>query len=307
MEKEVLKFKVAPEEHKQRLDKFLVNKLPNYTRSQIQKIIKAGHVTVNDKKVTVHHFLKTNDLITAALKEEKKPLIKELPEPKIIFEDENFLVLDKPSGLIVHPTEKVKSGTLVDFLLKHFPAIKGVGEDPNRPGIVHRLDKDASGLMVIAKNQNAFAHLKKQFQNREIFKEYTALLFGSLPKDSGTITFPIGRSKTNRRLMAARPLKEAGREALTNYQVIQRFKNYTLVKAIIKTGRPHQIRVHFKSIGHGVVGDPIYKTRGLKIKKEYPRIFLHSSKIVFKDFNNQPKEFNSPLPQELQNFLKIIS
>jgi len=288
----------------QRLDKFLTSQLKSISRSQIQKLIKANLVKVNNQKTTVHYFLKAGDQIT--LEKTDKPPVK-IQKPKIIFENDDYLVINKPSGLLVHPTENIKTGTLVDFLIERYPTIKKVGGNPKRPGIVHRLDRDVSGLMIIAKNQKTFDHLKKQFQDRRVTKIYTALVYGGLEKDSGTIDFPIARSKTDRRLMAARPRSQGGREAVSKYEVIKRFKNYTLVKVQILTGRPHQIRVHFKGLGYPVVGDKIYKTRKLKIKEEPERIFLHSSHLAFRDLNGQTLEFNSALPKSLRDYLKQIS
>lgn len=178
---------------------------------------------------------------------------------KIIYENDGFLVLDKPAGLEVYSEIKKEEPTLVDWLLEKYPAIAKVGPDPARPGIVHRLDKAASGLMVVAKTRFAFDHLAKQFLERQVKKEYTVLVHGSVSKDEGTIEFPLARAKSGR--FAALPMGSEGRVAITEYEVIERFRNFTLLKVRIKTGRTHQIRVHLHALGHSVVGDKLYKQK----------------------------------------------
>ncbi len=223
---------------------------------------------------------------------------------KIIFENENFLVIDKPVGLEVAAEVKKIEPTLVDWLMKKYPAVAKVGPDPGRPGIVHRLDKAASGLMVVAKTQVAFEHLIKQFEERKIKKEYTVLVHGQVSKDEGTVEFPIARAKSGR--FAALPRgSESGRVAITEYEVAQRFRNFTLLKVRIKTGRTHQIRVHLHALGHSVVGDKLYRQKKIK-KVVLDRLFLHASKLGFYNLENQWMEFSSGLPAELENFLKVI-
>ena len=231
-----------------------------------------------------------------------------------IFEDNNFLVINKPAGLLVHGADHIKEPALVDQLLKQYPELAKIGEDPYRPGIIHRLDKQVSGLMAIAKTQNAFDHLKKQFQARTITKIYTALVYGKIEKDEDEINFPIQRSNKGYK-MAALPFTtkgeptQEGRRAITEFQVSRKFINYTLLKIKIKTGRTHQIRVHMSAYGHPIAGDDLYstkKTREKNRKIELDRIFLAATELSFADLNGKQKQFKIKLPEELNNFLKII-
>lgn len=240
----------------------------------------------------------------------------------IIYEDENCLVINKPAGLAVHGGGNIKEETLVDWLIDKYPEIKNVGEDLNRPGIVHRLDMDVSGLMVIAKNNESFQDLKRQFKERKTEKEYSALVYGKVSKDGDLINFPIKRSKDGNK-MAALPKnteelltrrhpknRDKGniggffkaREAITEFTVIQRFVNYTLLKIRIKTGRTHQIRVHFFAYGHPLVGDDLYftkKTKDKNAKINLGRVFLVASRLSFTDRKGEKKEFKIDLPDEL--------
>ncbi len=227
-----------------------------------------------------------------------------MEEPKIIFEDGDILVVSKPAGLEVSSEIKKDEPTLVDWLVKKYPSIAKVGPDPARPGIVHRLDKNASGLLLVAKTEAAFENLTKQFKGRTIKKEYTVLVHGEVGKDEGTIDFPIARAKSGR--FAALPLgSESGRMAVTEYEVIERFKNFTLLKVRIKTGRTHQIRVHFFALGYPVVGDKLYGLKKIKTPL-LPRLFLHASYLSFKNLAGEQVEFRSDLPDELKNFLKTL-
>lgn len=253
--------------------------------------------------------------------------LKEIEEKvEIIFENDNCLVINKPAGLVVHGGGNIKDLTLSDWLLEKYPEIKDVGDDPMRPGIVHRLDMDVSGLMVVAKTKASFNNLKKQFMNREVHKEYIALVHGKLSKDYDTIDFSIKRSKDGYR-MAATPKntqdllvrhqpksRDKGnieayfksKEAITDFEVIQRFVNYTLVKVIIKTGRTHQIRVHFFAYGHPLVGDPLYytsKTKEKNKKFDLDRVFLFSDKLSFNDIDSKKLSFSIDMPDELKDKL----
>lgn len=225
-------------------------------------------------------------------------------EIKIVYEDNNFLVIDKPAGLEVAAEIKTDEPTLVLWLVKKYPGISKIGPDPARPGIVHRLDKNASGLLLVAKTETAFENFSKQFKERTVKKEYTVLVHGELTQEEGVIEFPIARAKSGR--FAALPLSsEAGRPAVTEYEVIKRFKNFTLLLARIKTGRTHQIRVHFFALGYPVVGDKLYRPRKIK-EAALPRLFLHASKISFIDLDGGKKEFRSDLPEELRDFLNNL-
>lgn len=233
---------------------------------------------------------------------------------KKIFEDDNYLVIDKPVGLLSHGAPHIEESTLVEQLLKNYPQIAKVGDDPNRPGIIHRLDKLVSGLMVIAKNQASFDGLKKQFQKRTIKKYYTALVYGKIEKDEDEIDFPIERSSRGHK-MAAKPStvkgekNESGRNALTEFNIIKRYINYTLLKVKIKTGRTHQIRVHMAAYGHPVVGDDLYGTKKTKIKNKklnLERIFLVADELEFIDPEGKTQKFQIDLPEKLNKILKTI-
>ena len=224
---------------------------------------------------------------------------------KIIFENEDIIVIDKPANLTVHPVHPEQKDTLVNELITHYPEIKNVGEDPLRPGIVHRLDKDTSGLMVIAKNNKVFEHLKNQFQQRKVEKKYIALVHGKVKDKKGTITKSISFSKKDHKKRSAL-LDEKSKRAWTEYQVIENFENYTLLEVSIKTGRTHQIRIHLASIGHPVAGDKQYKFKRQINPKNLSRQFLHAKYLKFQLLDGKIMEFKSELPEDLKNTLKEI-
>ena len=304
----------------QRLDKFLTTadsiwpSLPS--RSQIQKMVKQGLIKINGSPVSPHYGLKSGDKINIqkkSLKSGRPATRKAASAPahdiKIIDQTGGFLVINKPAGIAVHGGADY---ALVDWLKAEIPAIKNVGDDRSRPGIVHRLDKGVSGLMVIAKTQPAFDHLKKQFQQRTIIKEYTALVYGQIHKAEGLINFPIARSKNGYK-MAAVPLTDRGepskigRLAITQFQIISRLINFTLLKIKIKTGRTHQIRVHLAAYGHPVVGDDVYgsaKAKAQNKKLGRKRIFLVADRLGFSDLENKPRDYKISLTEELIKILK---
>jgi 23S rRNA pseudouridine1911/1915/1917 synthase len=318
-----MKFIITKEYSGHRLDKFITHKLGTFSRSQIQKMIKNGKITVNDKKTTPHNFLKENDEITITRHPERSDGISKklkLPKFKTITETPDYIVIEKPAGVVVHGALGIKESTLVDAIVKKYPDIKKVYDKKDkcseiRPGIVHRLDKEASGLMVVARNTKSLNSLKKQFQERKVKKVYYALVDGNIESETGTINTPLLKNKEG--LMAARTdaKNEEAREALTTFAVEKRFKNYTLLKVEIHTGRTHQIRAHLKSIGHSIVGDELYVTRsheGALIKRrkvdraKLGRIFLHASELGFWNLAKKWQEFKTPLPKELKKFLKEI-
>lgn len=233
---------------------------------------------------------------------------------KKIFENNNFIIINKPAGLLTHGNDHIKELTLVDQLLKDIPSIAKIGEDPSRPGIMHRLDRNVSGLLAIAKTQDAFDHLKKQFQSRAVKKIYTGLVYGKIEKDEDEINFPILRSAKGYK-MAALPLTERGglnqrgKLAITNFKITKKFINCTLLEIKIKTGRMHQIRVHLAAYGHPLVGDDLYgtkKTREKNKKINLGRIFLAANKLSFLDLDGKKQSFEIDLPDELKTFLKQI-
>lgn len=225
-----------------------------------------------------------------------------MQEIKIIYEDENILAVNKPAGLVVHGPD-----SLVDWLLKNYPEIKNVGEDPARPGIVHRLDKDTSGVILIAKNQKSFEYFKNQFIDRKIKKTYLVLVDGIINPpaggNSGIINLPIAKSKKDfRKKTAVGKMVGITREAVTEYKVVKRFNKYTLLGVYPKTGRTHQIRVHFKAINHPVVGDKLYG----KKEQILPRQFLHAQSLEFINLDGSRIKIEAGLPDDLKNFLNML-
>ncbi|MBI5139782.1 RluA family pseudouridine synthase [Candidatus Nomurabacteria bacterium] len=226
---------------------------------------------------------------------------------KILYEDPNILVIDKPSGISVHPDGRSNEKTITDWVLKKYPRMKNVGEpmgDIPRPGVVHRLDRDTSGVLVLAKNQKTYEFLKKQFQDREIKKVYHAIVSGNIKSDKGIINKPIGRSpKDFRRWLAGRGARGELREAITEYRVLKRLKNFTYLEVKPKTGRTHQIRVHMKYLSHPVVCDSLYNPDGL-CPKGLKRMALHALSIEFKTPKGKKLKIEAPLPSEFKKMLK---
>ncbi|MDP2918222.1 MAG: RluA family pseudouridine synthase [bacterium] len=288
-----------------RLDQFLVKKKPKFSRSYWQKEIKAGRILVNDKIVSAHQKLVIGDKIKIVAAPAAPP---PLPAPplKVIAETNDFIIIEKPTGLLVHPTDTGRESTLIDSLIAYEPKIKKVGEDPKRPGIVHRLDREVSGVMVIAKTQKMFNHLKEQFAERKMKKEYTALVKGKLIKDTDEINFTIGHKEGSGR-MAARPALGDDREAVTKYEVLKRFANSTLVLVKPETGRTHQIRAHFHALGHPIVGDTIYRLKRQSREPEAPRLMLHATKLSFSDLSDTEQTFESPLPKKFAEFIEQLN
>jgi 23S rRNA pseudouridine1911/1915/1917 synthase len=287
--------------HGARLDVFLTEQLPDTSRSQIAKALKRGGATVNGKVASVHQFLKTNDEVAfsdTGKPEEPTYVAPILPAPplEIIDETPDWIVVNKASGVLVHPDAKQHTGTLADSLVAHDPAIAKIGEDPERPGIMHRLDKEASGLMVIAKTQDAFDDLKKQFAEHTVDKSYVALVYGEMDQEEGDIKFRIAHSKTKNR-MAARPQhEEEGRAAWTHYKVREQYRNAALLDVSIFSGRTHQIRAHLLALNHPIIGDPLYKRPKEDRSIKAPRLMLQSYHLAFRDPKTQEiRSFDIPL------------
>ncbi|MBI4261936.1 RluA family pseudouridine synthase [Candidatus Uhrbacteria bacterium] len=310
---------VRTEDIGKRLDKFLQEYCPDFSRSQIQKAIKDGTITLNEKKVAVHHFLKAGDVVQGTL-----AVIAPLActpnaslEIPIIAETKEYMVINKPSGVIVHQADGHREpDAITNWAVAHDPAIAAIGDDPVRPGIVHRLDQDVSGCMVIAKTPASFLHLKSAFQAGSIEKKYTALVYGVLVNRGGTLNFPIARSTTHDGRMAARPktgesrmmnneLRTDEKDAVTEYTVLKQYQQYALVEARPRTGRTHQIRVHFHALGHPIVGDPLYQPKE-KRKPIIDRVFLHATQLSFQDLHGTRQTYTSPIPKQLQQILDTI-
>lgn len=290
---------------KQRLDKFLTEQFAQLSRSYWQKEIKKRNILVNQQTVTPHHFLKNGDTIDIDVAPEKITTPKIWPL-KIVAESDNFLIINKPAGLTVHRTHNHSTEyTLADMLLARWPILKSVGENQLRPGIVHRLDKEVSGVMIIAKNNTTFWHLKKQFKDRQIKKIYLGLVYGQMPDLSGKIDFKITRSSRSGK-MVARPSNQIGKEALTEYEVIKSNQHYSYLKITPHTGRTHQIRLHLAALGHPLVGEYLHIPKKLKRFKNIDRIFLHAYSLGFYDLTNNWQEYKVPLPTNLKKILNSL-
>jgi 23S rRNA pseudouridine1911/1915/1917 synthase len=303
------KYAVPEHEAGERLDAWLAQQDPDRSRTAFQKLIKEGGVLVNGKKAKAHFVVKGGDVVEVEGPAKKKASGKaaEIPEVKVVDETPDFLVIEKPSGLLVHPAPSQKTSTLVDFLLKHDPKIKGVGDAKERPGIVHRLDREASGLMVVAKTKKMFEHLKAQFQVHDIAKEYLALVYGKVVKDFDTIATSIGRKKGRGRMSARSKAQEGDKDAVSHYDVLERFPQATLVKVRTETGRMHQVRVHMKSIGHSLVGDTLYGTPKQETTSlRHVRLFLHAAALGFTDLDGKRREYRSDLPPDLHAVIETL-
>lgn len=286
------------ENEKGRLDKVLVELLPTLTRSHVQQWIKEGDVTVNSKSAKSNYKVQTGDIIDI-IEPDLIPLNVEAENIplEIVYEDEEMLVINKPQGMVVHPSAGHQTGTLVNALMYHVKDLSGIN-GTIRPGIVHRIDKDTSGLLMVAKNDLAHENLAAQLKDHSSLREYYALVHGVIPHDKGTIDAPVGRSKNDRK---KQDIIDGGRSAVTHFQVLERFKDFTLVSLKLETGRTHQIRVHMKYIGYPLAGDPIYGPRKtLPGKGQY----LHARVLGF----NHPKTnefltFEAPLPKLFEEIL----
>lgn len=289
----------------ERLDRFITEQITEHSRSEIQRWIHEGNVRVNQRPAKPAQRLNLGDRIQISVPTPKPSTI--IPESiplDILYEDEDLISVDKPAGLVVHPAPGHESGTLVNAILHRCPDIEGVG-GVKRPGIVHRLDKDTSGIILVAKNDRAHRYLQTQFKKRTIEKTYLALLIGQLEPRQGRINAPIGRDPRHRKRMAVVPA-ERGREAITAFEVEAYYGTSTLASVHPLTGRTHQIRVHLASLGHPVVGDVIYGPRRDNYK--LGRHFLHAHQLRFhRPSDDEVLTLRSPLPPDLQTFLDRLS
>jgi 23S rRNA pseudouridine1911/1915/1917 synthase len=318
----------------ERLDAFLAEHIAGWSRSRLQRLIENGDVLVNEKEAKTSYKLREGDAIDIDLTEE--PAARFEPENiplDIVFEDEYLAVINKPAGMVVHPGAGVSSGTLANAIAYHFlqkpdregglnqdvdsyalTDVRASASEPHRIGIVHRLDKDTSGLIVVAKDEQTHEALAEQFRSREIFKSYVALVHGSPRENSGKIDRPIARDRWHRTKMT---VAANGRHAFSLWKVRQRFEKFTLLDLEIKTGRTHQIRVHLASIDHPVVGDTVYNEgrdntiANKEIKKaveQLGRFFLHAERLKFiHPHTSEQMKFKQPIPSELQSFLEALS
>ncbi len=296
----------------ERLDVFLRTKFPAVSRGAMQRLIEQGHIRVDDKPVKPTHSPRAGEKIEVHWPEarpaEAQP--EEIPLD-ILFEDKSLLVVNKPAGLVVHPAAGHEEHTLVNALLFHCKgSLSGIG-GVARPGIVHRLDKETSGCLVVAKNDETHIALSEQFANRVVKKVYHAIVCGEVPREAGEIHAAIARHPTHRKRMAVHDDSD-GRAAHTSYRVLEKLNHATLVEAQIHTGRTHQIRVHFQHLGHPVVGDDTYgstKNKRLKELANYaaPRVLLHAKELSFVHPRTQkPLKFSAPLPDDFKLALKLL-
>ncbi|OPX47945.1 RluA family pseudouridine synthase [Clostridium thermobutyricum] len=295
-------FEINEESKGIRIDKFITDIMEGKSRSYIQGMIEEGYVLVNNKKVKSNYKLKLNDVIKTTIKEPVELEVKKENIPiDILYEDSDVIVVNKPKGMVVHPAPGNYEGTLVNALLYHckdLSSINGV----IRPGIVHRIDKDTTGVLVVAKNDEAHVKLSEQLKDHSMKREYYALVEGRLKKDSGTIDKPLARSKRDRLKIA---ITADGKRAVTHYSVIERFKNSTLVKCVLETGRTHQIRVHMSSIGYPLVGDPLYGFKKQKFKDDGQ--MLHAKVLGFiHPRTGEYMEFSSELPENYKKLLENL-
>ena len=283
-----------------RIDKYLSDELEGISRSYIQKLMEEQHITVNQKSVKSNYKLRNNDIIQVSIPDPEELSIEPENIPlSILYEDEHLLVVDKPKGMVVHPAAGHTTGTLVHALLYHckdqLSGINGV----LRPGIVHRIDQNTTGALVICKTDNAHKDLAEQLKVHSITRKYRAIVHGNVKEDSGTVHTTIGRDPKDRKKMAA---NVNGKDAVTHYQVLERFGNYTYMEFTLETGRTHQIRVHMKSIGHPILGDDIYGPAKCPFSLEGQT--LHAMVLGFiHPATGKYMEFSAPLPEYFENLL----
>lgn len=286
-----------------RLDTYISSKYENLSRTMIQKLIEDGNVLVNDKPKKISYKIKMGDNIKIYFPEAKEVDIKPQEIPlEIIYEDNDIIVVNKPKGLVVHPANGNPDGTLVNAIMALCKnSLSGIGGEI-RPGIVHRLDKDTSGLLIVAKNDLAHINLSNQIKERQVKKIYIALVRGIIKEDYATINMPIGRSTVDRKKMAVR---KDGKEAITHFKVLKRYKNYTLLEIKIDTGRTHQIRVHMAEIGHPVVGDMVYSNG--KNEFDVKGQMLHAKSLDFKHpITGKELHLEAEIPEYFKEVLKKL-
>ena len=308
---EVRKYVTGAEDVGERLDIFLTRQMPDWSRSQVLRLIRSGLVSVGARLARKGgEEVQAGDIVSVRAEREKLTATPEALPLCIVYEDEDLLVVNKPAGMAVHVGAGLKSGTLVNALLHHVSALSSAGGEL-RPGIVHRLDKMTSGLVVVAKNDAAHRQLAEQFKSRAVRKTYALLVHGQVSSAQGKICKPVGRDPVRRTRMRVGGLRP--REAVTRYEVIRRFRGFTLLEAHPETGRTHQIRVHFAALGHPIVGDTTYGAPG-KLHlgggevATLSRTFLHAGFLEFQHPRmRRAVSFSAPLPPELEEFLTSLS
>lgn len=286
-----------------RLDIYIAENFNELSRTMIKKLIESNNILVNDKSEKVSYKVQANDNISIDVPEAKETKLKAQEIPlDIIYEDNDIIVVNKPKGMVVHPANGNPDGTLVNAILAICKnSLSGIGGEL-RPGIVHRLDKDTSGLIIVAKNDNAHINMSEQIKERNVKKTYIALVRGNVPEEEATINMPIGRSTKDRKKMA---VTKNGKQAITHFKVLKRYSKYTLLEIKIETGRTHQIRVHMAEIGYPVVGDAVYSNGKNEFGIEGQ--MLHAYKLEFMHpITNKHMELTAPLPQYFEEILKKL-
>lgn len=305
-QEEVIELRPGKEHQLMRLDRYVATELPDLSRTYLQQLITEGRLLVDGQSRRAAFKMTPGQVVTVSL-----PVTEEFElEPQdipldIIFEDDDILVVNKPAGMVVHPAPGHPRDTLVNAVLFHAPDISIQGS--TRPGIIHRLDKDTSGVMVVAKSNRAQISLVEQWQGRAVTKHYTALVSGVIEEDTATVDAPIGRNQVNRQQMTT---TRSGREAITHFTVLERFDDATLLDVRIETGRTHQIRVHLAFIGYPVVGDALYGNKvsaRVAERVEAQRQFLHATSLGFRmPSTGKPRSFVAPLPEDLEAVLERV-
>ena len=286
-----------------RLDIYIAENFNELSRTMIKKLIESNNILVNDKSEKVSYKVQANDNISIDIPETKETKLKAQEIPlDIIYEDSDIIVVNKPKGMVVHPANGNPDGTLVNAILSICKnSLSGIGGEL-RPGIVHRLDKDTSGLIIVAKNDKAHINMSEQIKERNVKKTYIALVRGNVPEEEATINMPIGRSTKDRKKMA---VTKNGKQAITHFKVLKRYSKYTLLEIKIETGRTHQIRVHMAEIGYPVVGDAVYSNGKNEFGIEGQ--MLHAYKLEFMHpITNKHMELTAPLPQYFEEILKKL-
>jgi 23S rRNA pseudouridine1911/1915/1917 synthase len=303
-----IELKVDEQNSRLRVDTLLSKTFDIISRTQAVNLIKTGNILVSGRIIKPGYKVNTGEIITGAFKDSSDNCLKaENIDLDIVFEDEFLIIINKPPGLVVHPGAGNRSGTLVNALLYQCPEIKNADEDNFRPGIVHRLDKNTSGLIVVAKKNSSLKFLKNEFKQRRVVKKYYALVQGVIKDDVGKIILAIGRHPGKRTLMASKSNKL--RYAETRWVVKERYKDATLVEALLKTGRTHQIRVHFYETGFPLIGEQVYQFRRFRKKKtSIPRHMLHSAYLMFRHpYSGRKLSFTAPLPEDFKKVMEQLA
>jgi 23S rRNA pseudouridine1911/1915/1917 synthase len=300
-------FQIDDKDNGKRID-VVSSEMSGISRSQIQHLIEKGLLTVNTQRIRANYRAKPGDRISIQIQDEEQKLLKEDLPVEVLYKDDFLIVLDKPAGMVVYPAAGHPGGTLMNAVAYKSGELASVG-GPLRPGVVHRLDKETSGVMVVALDDTAYYGLSEQFRTRTIDRKYIALVYGSLRDESGQISLRIGRSESDRKKMSTRIKR--GKEALTSWKVIERFSSATLIEAKLGTGRTHQIRVHLASLGHPVLGDRTYgKKMQLEVGRKkvvFPRQMLHAEILGFiHPVKGQYMKFASELPQDMRHIIEVL-